>query len=452
MNNIKTYSPVARRLPVPNAKKIFFAAAALTAGTFLSTPGYADDPIPSGEIAKEQASDALTGNWAPRVAGEKNGFTPFAVLYAEGFYNAAGGVKNSGWWNTLLDVGFELDFEKMGGPAGSSFFVGLHWVENRRSAESFADYTGAGNPVSGLMANDQLRVFNMYFAQKFDDKFSLKIGQIAADDDFMLSDYSGLFLNSAFGAMPSQVATPLSGAHGDSAAFPIYSVASPGLWVNWTPTDKFAWQTAVYYGGPGPDRSGNHGFDYEGASYSGVAIFSEIAYGFSIAARETTVKLGVAGQTGRFDNYKNLNDGTGDEISSGLFSLYAVQDITLSADSAGKPVLGAFWRLGWSPLNDRSVVSVYGDAGLNWFAPIPGREDDIAGIAVSCTNYANHYRNLDGGVAGTETTLELTYQAKITRWFTLQGDVQFLFNPVRADNSDERKTAVVLGLRSIMTF
>ncbi len=140
----------------------------------------------------------------------------------EFWQNVAGGAQAGGWWNTLLDLGVECDLVRFGGPVGSALFAQLHGVKNSEADGCFGDSTGALNPVSGTMASDHLRVFNLFYRQSWRNGAGvLKLGQLAVDDDFMGSDYAGLFVNSAFGAMPSQVGTSLSSECGYTSAFPI---------------------------------------------------------------------------------------------------------------------------------------------------------------------------------------------------------------------------------------
>ena len=397
--------------------------------------------------------DSLTGGWNSRIELQNTGIIPFAVLTDEVWGNAAGGLKTGLWWDQLLDFGVGLDTAKLGWWPGGSFMVQFHWLKNKSDDGSFADDTGAANPVSSIMAADHFRVFNLYYRQAWkDDTFAVKFGQLAADDDFMHSDYAGLFLNSAFGAMPSQVGTRLAACCHYRPPFPIWPVAGPGLFLAAKPSDKFYAQVGVYDGQPGPDSTGNHGFDWENDSRTGVGVFYEGGYSYAIAKHPGTVRLGGTYHSGLFDDYARINAGVSDAAARGVYSFYAINDFALLTDAAGKPVVGLFWRGGISPQTDRSIVTGYTDAGFNWFAPLPGRKDDIAGAAVSHTEFGNDFRQADGAVASSETTLELTYKAQITRWMTMQADMQFLFNPAANPGAGSRETAIVLGLRAQITF
>ena len=45
--------------------------------------------------------------------------------------------------------------------------------------------------------------------------------------------------------------------------------------------------------------------------------------------------------------------------------------------------------------------------------------------------------------------LEVTYQAQITKWLSMQPDLQFVVNP---GGNQDLKNALVIGLRTAITF
>lgn len=397
---------------------------------------------------------SLTGGWSGRMKLEDHGVTPFATLTGEAWGNVSGGLQQRGWANSLLDFGVELDTGKLGWWQGGTFLVQAHWVENLRNDVCFSDYTGGFNPVSNIEAGDHLRVFNLFYRHSWrDDAVVLKVGQIAVDDDFMGSDYAGLFLNSAFGAMPSQVGTPLATSCGGHPPFPIYSVAAPGLFLRVQPFESFYSQVGLYYGQPGFDERSNYGFDWASESGFELGLFWESGYTYKVADRSATLRLGLSHHTGPVDDFSKP-PGESTDTPQTVPNFYAIHDLQLLTDGEGKTVLGLFARGGITPDPDLSMIAWYADAGLNWFAPLPGRPDDVAGVGVSFTRFGEAFRQSTGpnGVAADETTVELTYKAQLTRWLAMQADVQFLFNPAVNPSSNSRETATVLGLRAEITF
>ncbi len=373
---------------------------------------------------------------------------PSLTVTGEFWHNASGGLATGSRWNSLADLSVEVDLARLGAPAGASLTAQLLWIENQKTSADFADLTGAANPVSGLNAGNAWRVFNLFYRQSWgDNRFALKLGQLALDDDFMGSDSAGLFAFSALGAMPSQVATGHSGHTGGGCAYPIFAVAAPGVHFSAAFNNAFSLQLGAYHGGPGHDRRANHGFNWDNGSGQGAVLFFEGAYSFSLAGNPSTLHAGGAVHTGRFDDFAALASDVSAPEVRGLHSFYLIQDLVLLARDAEHPTLAAFWRAGLSPQRDRSAVRRYADAGLNWFAPFPGRADDIAGLAVSYTEYGDAYRRLDPALAAAETALELTYRVQLTEHFALQGIVQRHFNPLPAEGGP-RHAATVLALRA----
>lgn len=105
------------------------------------------------------------------------------------------------------------------------------------------------------MAGNMARVFEIYYANEIETKFGnfgLRIGQLAADEDFMGMDYSDVFLNSSLGAMPNVAPVQL---------FSQYNVATPGAVVYYK-LENFSLMLGVYNGNVGADIPSNNGFDY----------------------------------------------------------------------------------------------------------------------------------------------------------------------------------------------
>jgi porin len=409
----------------------------------------------TADAATNEPPDTLTGSWSLRAKIEERGVTPFAVWTTEVWGNVAGGLQRHGWWNSLLDFGVELDTAKLGWWEGGSFMAQAHWVQNSRNDVCFDGFSGGFNPVSSVMAGDHLRIFNLHYRHAWrDEAVVLKLGQLAADDDFMGSDYSALFLNSAFGAMPSQVGTPLATSCGSPPAFPIFSVAAPGVFLRVQPVEPFYTQLGLYYGRPGFDERGNHGFDWASQSPAELGLFWESGFSYKIAQHPATARLGLSYHTGPLDDFSGSTSGEPPATRQNVPNFYLVHDFELLADGEGKTKLGLFVRGGVTPEPDRSMVAAYADAGLNWFAPWPGRVHDVAGLALSCTGFGDDFRrsSVSEGAAATETTLELTYKAQATRWMALQADAQFLFNPSTNPESGQRETAVVVGMGAEINF
>jgi porin len=117
--------------------------------------------------------------------------------------------------------------------------------------------------------------------------------------------------------------------------------------------------------------------------------------------------------------------------------------------------------------DDRNLIDFSFNGGLTLADPLPGRDNDTAGTDLGIGHVSGRVAGLNRDqeffsgafvpVRGTETLIELTYQAQITPWLQVQPVGQFIFNPgggvVNPDNTSERlQNEVVLGIRTNITF
>jgi porin len=209
----------------------------------------------------------------------------------------------------------------------------------------------------------------------------------------------------------------------------------------------------------------------------GVFLIAEMGYAINQGKDATSppmaFKLGGWYDTSNhFQDQRYATDGLSlaDPASTGIpldhsgnWGIYAVADAPLYQTADGNGLTG-FLRLGTSP-NDRNLISVYADAGLAYKGLIPSRDNDTTGLAVGYARIGDRARGLDQDtqvfsnplfpIRSEEVVVELTYQAQITPWLTLQPDLQYVFNPSgRVLNADGnlRGNALILGLRSAVTF
>jgi porin len=190
----------------------------------------------------------------------------------------------------------------------------------------------------------------------------------------------------------------------------------------------------------------------------------------SRAARTRSVRgsIPVALPDQRFDT---AGQSLASPLSSGVarmlnnnYNLYAALDQPLWQESEGAGGLNAFLRVMGAP-GDRNLVDFYFDTGLTDKGPF-GREDDTIGIGFAYTRIGGAARSLDADTTATtpaypvrsrETLLEVSYQFQVTRWWQLQPDFQYIFNPrggIPNPNAPARRIgdAAVLGLRTTIMF
>jgi porin len=88
--------------------------------------------------------------------------------------------------------------------------------------------------------------------------------------------------------------------------------------------------------------------------------------------------------------------------------------------------LGAFVRFGWADNNVNPVNSYFG-AGINYIGLIPGRDEDVLGIALAAAHNNQKCKELllneNIDMKDFEYILELTYSFNINKSIQIQPDI-----------------------------
>ena len=201
-------------------------------------------------------------------------------------------------------------------------------------------------------------------------------------------------------------------------------------------------QIGLYAGDAGTPDSNESGFDYDLGSTEGVMVIAETAVDATLLGRETTAKVGGYHHTGDFTDFDS------GKSASGIYALYLILDQVL-VGNRDQSRLAAFFRLGVSPLDDRSVVDWYLDAGMTAKGL---RENDRVGLGFSHAHFGDAFDSAQDRagtpVTDAESVIELTYRAPLTPWLALQPSLQYVIDP----QDDAASDALVGGLRAEITF
>src|SRR5258705_11531920 len=97
--------------------------------------------------------------------------------------------------------------------------------------------------VSDMGAPTSSRLFNLWIEQKLGSNTNLRLGQITAAQEFLVSQNANLFVNSTFGwpALPVQD-LPSGG--------PAYPEATPGARLKFAPSGQLTVMAAIFHGDP----------------------------------------------------------------------------------------------------------------------------------------------------------------------------------------------------------
>jgi porin len=452
-----------------------FSALVIVVGALL---GPASEPA-AAQDERFFERETLTGDWAGlrkqwRDAGVDLGINDIA----ETLSNPAGGIRQLSIYQGLASASLKLDLEKIANWPGASFYVDGYQISGRGLSRN-----AVGNllAVSTIEALPSTRLHDLWLQQEFlDGQASLRVGQIALDDEFYISQYSAGFVSSTFGC-PDILSTDLP------SGGPCYPFAVPGARLRAAPTTSLTLSAAVFNGNPAPSGSQDPQVrNSAGTNFlideGGSLVIAEMAYAFDTepisSLQLSDVKLAGWYHTADFPDLRrdtlgrSLADPTSNGIAAvhgGNYGLYLILDKMLwRRPETATQGLAAFIRVGDAPPN-RNLFSLEVDAGLTYKGLFPDRELDLLGVAASYGRIGNAARRLSrdeilftgaGGITRDyETVLEITYQARIAPWWVLQPDLQLVFHPgghipepSPASATRPIPNALVLGLRSAITF
>ncbi len=434
------------------------------------------------------------------------GIVPGLIYTGEEFGNPAGGYRQGAVYNGLLTAGLDVDFGKLLGWDGLKFHA-LTYESHGANGTNL--YTRDLNFYSSINAYDSFRLSEVWLQESFfGNKVNLRVGQQEVDAEFATTIGGALFIHSNFGALPTLTL---------NVPTPTYPEAAPAarLRLN-SPHGHFYFQAGVYAGNANADRDG----DPKPGFRAGTA-YNDDGLRFPISGNQGMLSLYEAGylrnyrkddpglpgayRVGGFYHSGDFSDAfllaadpfltlppvdVRPRVHHGDGGFYAVGEQVLYrpndpkggnedvATSAAAPIgnaedsplglngvtppagaeLRVFGRLGVGQ-GDRSLTDFYVEAGLNYRAPLPGRDQDLLGAGFTYTSLSEAARRLvrdadrlDGTRAPApdyEGIFEVTYQANLAPWLSVQPDLQYLVHP---GGSPRYGNAFVLGVRTVISF
>jgi porin len=401
-----------------------------------------EEPLPNWQ------EETLTGNWGGLRAnlykkGIDLGFTHKSDFLA----NTSGGLKRGSAWLGHTEARLTLDLDKLFGWNGATAFALYH---SDLGSKFNTRYVGSFAGVDNIEVATNTAQFYQAWLQKnlLDDHVSLLAGLYAVDSEFYVTETSGLFIQPPYGVGTDFAQSGLNGP-------PIFPLGAFATRVKLTsPDENFYVQAALSDAVPGdPDHP--RGTHIKFGDGDGTLAIVELGYTPQDKSKpseadskqepaETFNKtaIGFWRYTAKFDA---INGSPSRHHNQGA---YVIAERSLWVEShRPSQGLAGFMRVG---IASESVNQAdwTGSAGLRYHGLITGRDDDIAGIAVTLSHAGDKYRRANAS-EHEETTVEATYRAQITPYFAIQPTLQFIDNP---SMDAAIKNAWVLGSRFEVEF
>jgi porin len=445
-------------------------------GQAAGTPGWWG---PLGFLNNVDRTGALFGDmWGARPALARMGMTLSIANTWEVLGNATGGTGRGLVPEGLTTATLQMDTQRAFGWYGGLFNVSGEWIYGGNLS---SHYLGSLQTASGIEADPTVRLWELWYQQKlFEDRVDVKIGQQSLDQEFMVTQNGGYFVNTMFG-WPMLPSADLPGGG------PAYPLSALGVRARAHVTDSVTLLAGLYNGSPvssiegDPQRNNAHGVNF--LIGQGVLGIVELQYAYPspntiVQPNEPdplarTYKIGFWYDTWRFASQQWANDGLllANPASSGVpqvlygdYAFYGVADqmIYRFADDPDRNI-NVFVRPMFTPIQDRNLITFSLNAGLTMHEPILGRDDDTFGLGMGYTHVSTGQQAFNQQTAyynpgtfvptrSSETFLEATYQYQAKAWLQLQPDIQYVIYPgaglANPNNPNKRiGNELVYGLR-----
>ncbi len=387
-----------------------------------------------------------------------------AAYFSDVFANLHGGIARGATYQARFGVLLDVDLDKLVGWRGALFHASVHQIHGTPITPA---KVSALNAVTGLEADPNTRLNNLWIEQELGDSFNVRVGQFTAAQEFLISDAASLFVNSTFG-------WPTSAAQNLPSGGPAYPIATPGARLRLGDGRKTTLLFAVFNGDPaGPGDGDPQQRDARGLNSLRVSgppfLIAELQHklGRDLDDPVTTLRVGAWSYLGKVlaqrliaDDFPLAGSGTDEPAErTGNYQLYAIVDRRLLR-SESQTVMG-FFRVTFSP-SDRNLVDASLDAGLTLKGPLAKRSDDSLGLAFSYTHLSRGPDERSGragqrsGKRRAETVVELTYHAQLSANWYLQPDVQVIIHPggrfldPHPGFNIPPRSAIIVGLRNVI--
>lgn len=346
---------------------------------------------------------------------------------------AADGRKMRSFGLDDLNIEANGDLERLVGWKGASFHVDV--LNNLGDRPN--DVAGTLQGVDNIeVASPKLRLYELWLEQKVGAATTLRAGLYDLNSEFYASDASGLLIAPAFGVGSEIAATGPNG---------------PSIF----PTTALAVRVEQRFGGAGFARvavlnatAGALGDDRGSALdfHHGALLIGEAG----VEKDGNKLAVGAWGYSQKQDDIVDT-DGAGDPIRRKARGAYVIAEKALGGQD-GPFATSLFVRAG---ISDGKTTPYKGgwQAGVLAAHVVPGRDDSQISIGVNQAYLSKGYRDLLRGdgihTAAAENAVEFTFSDKVTKFLTLQPDLQFIWN--RGGDADARRVTVAI-LRATLEF
>lgn len=407
------------------------------------------------EVCLLEKNAYMFGDWNGERERLAHGGVTFSQTYTtDVLANVSGGRKQGTRYDHSVGWDINFDLERFVGMLGTQFHISGLWRQGQNLSKAVI---GNDLVVSTIYGHQQFRFYFLYLEKDLLDKrLNIRIGRIAAGDDFASSPLYGTFVSNAVDGVPISIPINLF--------FTVYPTTTWGTRARFNLNDDFYILSGLYDGDKGVEYDKRHGLDFSLRLSQGVAFAQELAYapkdGIGPDQLPGHYKGGIYYNGAiRKDLYSDVNGNSyavtnlGAKKHVGTYNVYIHADQMIYREKGSKDQ-------GLTPL---AVVTLGPDnvnkfpffimGGLVYKGLIPERDNDTTGFEVVYSKYSNKIKESQQSVGSNpqkyEMMFEFTHKIMITKWFSFQPDLQYIIQPGGTGDIDD---ALVIGFQASLAF
>lgn len=324
--------------------------------------------------------------------------------------NFSGGITRGTRYLGLANFRMGINTRSLGLWNGGEFFIN---GSNAHGGNPSADLIGDFHIVSNIETNDLTYLHELWYKQSF-GSFEFTVGLQDLNTEFVTTDYGSIFLNSTFGT-PSTIAS--------NVPSPIFPLTAMGASFKIKIEEANTLKIAFFDGVPTSFTDNPHNLRWKIDDEEGIFAIAEFAGSGSINGLEGNYKGGIY-------YHSQLPEAEKEVLSPGKYNfnygIYFIADQLLWKDPDGTGELGIFGQFAISP-ESINTHHLYFGTGLAFTGLLPGRNDDVLGIAYNRTSIADP-------LLEDESIVEISYRAAVCNNLFIQPDFQYVMNPGGTDH------------------
>jgi porin len=389
-----------------------------------------------------------------RPKAEDFGIVPTSTFVTDIAGNVTGG-KDQGVTHAD-DLGLDLlfDLNKLVGLQGGSFLVSM----SQRSGSSLSrEHVGNVFTIQQVYGGQTFHLIDLAYQQKLlADRIELRLGRIAAGDDFLVSPYNWLFMQNGFDGNPV-------GIFFNSPGMTAYPNATWGARIKFQTTERTYVMGGVYNGDPSIRDIEHNGADM---SMNGpVFAIGEVGYQLNGLPGESrrlgNYKAGFWYDNASFTDFTTVGYGVPPQEKRGSWGAYGLFDQVLvpfgaPTSNRGFGIFGSFMV---APDESISQMPYFFTAGVACRGIFASRPTDSTGFGVVHGRFSSDLRHAQErdqqfdptvGVQDYETVFEWTYRFYFRKGaLFFQPDMQYVMRPGGTGRIDD---ALVVGCQIGLNF